>query len=84
MTDGIDKTSLGWVGYMAMHASLGLTEEVALQSWPLNEKHWMHVMKVVEAEVIKRYTATHGQPEETPAFKPRYGNFLEVTRDLCR
>lgn len=81
----IDKTSLGWVGYLVMCVCHGLNEESAERNWPLNEENWTSAAKAIEAEVIRRYTALHGQPEEAQEFKPpRYGNFLEVTRDLCR
>lgn len=78
----IDKTSLGWVGYLVMCVCHGLTEESAERNWCLNEGNWTSVAKAIEAEVIRRYTAC--QPEEAAPPKPRYGNFLEVTRDLCR
>ena len=81
MTDEIDKTSIGWFAYKTMCDCIGLGEDSAANNWSVNS-HWSQVAKIVEAEVIRRYLAS--QQVEVPAPKPRYGNFLEVTRDLCR
>ena len=81
-TDKIDKTCIGWFAYKAMCDRIGLSEEVATHNWPMNDNHWPAVAKIIEAEAIRRYQAN--QPDEVQAPTPRYGNFLEVTRDLCR
>ena len=84
MSNEIDKTSIGWFAYKAMCDQIGMGEEQAVNNWSLNN-HWPHVAKIIEAEVIRRYEASISANEAKPTEqKPRYANFLEVTRDLCR
>jgi len=78
----IDKNSLAWIGYEALIGFYGWSMTMMESNWEINEAAWVKVAGVVAEEAIKRYKASLTEPETPP--KPRYANFLEVTRDLCR
>lgn len=61
-------------------STIDWVEVKILASW------WEAVARITSEEAIRRHRADEKERSlaEVIAPKPRYGNFLEVTRDLCR
>jgi len=84
----IDKTSLAWIGYSAMMDHYGVSNEQKETFWisgtdPKAVSGYAAVAEAISKEAIRRYEADKQLLHDAPP-KPRYGGFLEATRDLSR